>query len=107
MVLSSRKTDLNLEDDAGSSAHVVMRGRIVCDDLAFVRAALVHGCGIGYLSPYVAEADVAAGALVRVLPRWSCPISSFWAVWPGGRKLPRRVSAFLDILVESLEGRTL
>jgi DNA-binding transcriptional LysR family regulator len=104
MVLYSRKTDLILEDDAGSSAHIAMRGRIMCDDLAFVRGALVSGCGIGYLPPYFAAPDVASGALVRVLPRWSSPISNLWAVWPGGRQLPRRVAAFVDVLVESVKG---
>jgi DNA-binding transcriptional LysR family regulator len=107
MVVYSRKTDLILKDDGGAAtAQVFMRGRIICDDLAFVRAALVNGSGIGYLPPYFAEADVATGALVRVLPRWSSPLSNLWAVWVGGRKLPRRISAFLDFLLESLKGRT-
>ena len=108
MVLYSRKTDLVLEDDAGAaSVHVFMRGRILCDDLAFLRAALVNGAGIGYLPPYFAEAEVATGNLVRVLPRWSSQISTLWAVWAGGRQLPRRVAVFLDFLVESLKGRTI
>lgn len=107
MVLYSRKTDLVLKDEAGSTVHVFMRGRILCDDLAFLRAALVNGAGIGYLPPYFAEAELATGNLVRVLPRWSSQISTLWAVWTGGRQLPRRVAVFLDFLVESLKGRTI
>lgn len=38
-----------------------MRGRILCDDLAFLRGPLVNGAGIGYLPPYFAEAEVATG----------------------------------------------
>jgi DNA-binding transcriptional LysR family regulator len=108
MVLYSRKTELLLEEEGtGAKANLVMRGRIVCDDLAFVRAAIINGCGIGYLSPYVAESDLAAGTVVRILPRWNCHISTLWAIWPGPRQLPRRVSAFLDILMEAVQGRAL
>jgi len=99
-------TELRLEGD-GPAATIVTRGRIVCDDMAFVRAALVNGCGIGYLDAPFAESDVAAGKLVRILPRWSSPISNLWAVWPGARQLPRKVAAFLDLVVETLQTRSI
>jgi DNA-binding transcriptional LysR family regulator len=108
MVVYTRKTDLPLEKEGGGdNAVVYMKGRITCDDLAFVHAALVQGCGIAYLPPSVAAADVSAGKLVRVLPKWSSQISHLWAVWPSGRQVPRKVSVFLDFVVEALKQRSL
>jgi len=101
-VVYKAATSFRLE--RGDTSMVVKtRGRIVCDDFTFQRAALVNGCGIGVLGAYRAEPDVAAGRLVRVLPRWSSPISQLWAVWPGARQLPRKVAAFLEIVVETLK----
>jgi DNA-binding transcriptional LysR family regulator len=87
---------------ADRSVQVVTRGRIACDDMGFVRAAVGRGLGLGYLSPHFANNEVAAGRLVRVLPQWSCHISDLWAVWPGGHKLPRNATAFLGVLRETL-----
>jgi DNA-binding transcriptional LysR family regulator len=91
----------------GETVEVAHRGRLACDDFGFVRDALVEGCGIGYLLPHLAEEDVAAGRLVRVMPKWRTPTDTCWAVWPGPRKLPRKVSAFLDAVVAALEARGL
>jgi DNA-binding transcriptional LysR family regulator len=89
-------------EGGGPPTTITTRGRIECNGFAFLRAALVNGCGLGLLEPSEAEATVAAGKLVRVLPRWSCPVSNLWAVWPGARQPPRKVSAFLDVVVEAL-----
>jgi DNA-binding transcriptional LysR family regulator len=53
----------------------------------------------------VADADVAAGRLVRVLPRWSTQSGYLWLVRPGARVVPRKVSVFVDFLLESLRVR--
>ena len=98
--------ELRLEGPDATTV-VKPKGRILCDNMAFQRAALVRGCGIGALPPYLTMAEVAAGQLVRVLPKWSFPVSHLWAVWPGSRKVPRKVSAFLDIVVETLDARPL
>jgi DNA-binding transcriptional LysR family regulator len=103
VVFSRQKTD-RMESDEGT-VEVVQRGRMTCDDFGFMRDALVQGCGIGYLPPHMAEADIAAGRLVRVLPKWRLPPNPCWAVWPGTRQLPRKVSAFLEMVVAGLAVR--
>jgi DNA-binding transcriptional LysR family regulator len=100
-VVYRRKTDLLLENGRQKTS-VTTRGRITCDDFTFLRAALVNGCGIGYLGAYQAEEDITAGRLVRVLPDWTSPISSLWALWPGPRELSRRAGAFLDSVLDTL-----
>ncbi|MDC0667851.1 LysR family transcriptional regulator [Nannocystis radixulma] len=77
-------------------------GAIVCDDMTFARQALRAGAGIGILPNFFADADVAAGLLVRVLPRWSIRSGALWLLCAGSRHLPRKVTAFREFVVEAL-----
>jgi DNA-binding transcriptional LysR family regulator len=80
------------------------RERILCDDLLFVRDALRAGAGIGVLPTFVAEPEVAAGALVRVLPRVERTIGHLHVVTPPAKHVPARVSAFRELVVDVLGG---
>jgi DNA-binding transcriptional LysR family regulator len=100
-VVFSRNPTFPLEN-GGERAHVVSRGRIACDTMSFVHEAARNGCGLAYLPIDVAAPYVAAGRLVRVLPRWTSPSSTLWAVWPGGRKPDRKVSAFVAVVLAKL-----
>jgi DNA-binding transcriptional LysR family regulator len=80
--------------------------RIVCDDLLFVRDAVRAGVGIGLLPTFVAEPDVLAGSLVRVLPRFERPAGSLYIVTPAAKHVPGKVAAFRDLVLEMLKTRT-
>jgi DNA-binding transcriptional LysR family regulator len=80
--------------------------RIVCDDLLFVRDAVRSGAGIGLLPTFVAEADVLSGALVRILPRFERPAGSLYIVTPAAKHVPRKVTAFRELVLEILKTRT-
>lgn len=84
---------------------VPAQGRIICDDMFFVAAAVRAGAGIGYLPTYLAEPDVLSGQLVRVLPRWDLRSGSLWFVSPGARHIPRppKLIAFRDFMIEALK----
>ena len=58
----------------------------------------VDGHGIVGLPEVMAEAQVAAGKLVRVLPEWKLPDLPVWAVISGRQLLPTKTRAFLDAL---------
>ncbi len=79
--------------------------RIVCDDLLFVRDAVRSGAGIGLLPTFVAEADVLAGRLVRVLPRFERPAGHLHIVTPAAKHVPRKVAAFRELVLELLRTR--
>lgn len=49
-----------------------------------------------------AQAYVQNRQLVRVLPEWSLPVVTAWAVFPGRRLMPTKTRAFLDFLEASL-----
>jgi len=82
-----------------------VRARIICDDLLFVRAALLAGSGLGTLPTFVAAPEVAAGRLVRVLPRFEKVAGTLHIVSPASRQPPRKVTAFRDLVLEVLRAR--
>ncbi|HEX9049808.1 MAG TPA: substrate binding domain-containing protein, partial [Anaeromyxobacter sp.] len=79
--------------------------RIVCDDLLFVRDAVRAGVGIGLLPTFVAEPDVIAGALVRIVPRFERPAGSLYVVTPSAKHVPGKVTAFRELVLELLRTR--
>lgn len=81
---------------AGSS------GRIECDDLLFLRDAVRAGAGLGLLPEFLAEPEVVAGTLVRVLPRLERNAGHLHVVTPAAKHVPRKVTAFRDLVVELL-----
>jgi DNA-binding transcriptional LysR family regulator len=82
------------------------RARIVADDLLFVRDAVRAGAGIGLLPTFVAEPEVLAGTLVRVVPRHERTVGHLHVVTPAAKQVPRKVAAFRDLVVELLRSRT-
>ncbi|WAS99341.1 LysR family transcriptional regulator [Nannocystis punicea] len=89
-------------DGPGEAFVLKPSGPIVCDDMSFARQALRAGVGLGILPNFYAEPDVAAGLLVRVLPRWTTQTGALWLMCAGGKHLPRKVSAFREFVIEAL-----
>lgn len=58
------------------------------------------GVGIAASSDLFADASVEKGELVRVLPEWSLPEATGWAVFPGRKLMPAKTRAFLDMMEE-------
>jgi len=90
----------------GKGAPPGSTGRIVCDDLLFVRDAIRFGGGLGFLPTFMAEPDVVAGTLVRVLPRLERPAGVLHLVTPAARHVPARVAAFRDLVTDLLRSRS-
>lgn len=82
-----------------------VRPRVTCRDPMFAREVLRAGAGVGALPSFLADADVAAGALVRVLPRWLVRTGSVHLVHAHGAHRPPTVSAFMELLLEMLRLR--
>jgi DNA-binding transcriptional LysR family regulator len=80
-------------------------GRIVCDDLLFVRDAVRAGAGIALLPTFIAGPDVVAGTLVRIMPRFERLAGYLHIVTPAAKHVPRKVSAFRDLVLELLRAR--
>jgi DNA-binding transcriptional LysR family regulator len=74
--------------------------------MAFTHAVIRAGGGIGFLPQWMAEEDVVAGRLVPVLPRHGQSSGHLYVVYPGGRHVPLKVTAFRDLLIEVLKSRS-
>ncbi len=70
--------------------------RFLTTDSAAALSAGLDGLGIIVLAEFVASHYLASGALVRVLPGWSCPSLPLQLVTPTTRKHAARVQAFMD-----------
>ncbi|MDP2313374.1 MAG: LysR family transcriptional regulator [Pseudomonadota bacterium] len=81
--------------------------RVSCDDTVCARELLRLGAGIGALPSFLADDDVATGALTRVMPRWVAVTGRVFLVHPVRKHVPARVTAFRDLLGELLRQRPL
>jgi DNA-binding transcriptional LysR family regulator len=82
---------------------VTVSGRLGGSDFAFIRAALRAGGGIGPLPAFLAGRDLADGSLVRVLSGWGQAAGTMYIVYPAAQHVPRKVTAFRDFVLESIE----
>ena len=67
---------------------VSVTARLTSDHYPFVLRAITSGVGIGVLPLFLCEAEVAAGALQRVLPEFAVPGTSVSLVHVSSRHLP-------------------
>lgn len=67
------------------------------NSLGLQLALSAQGLGIVGVSERFAAKLVAQGALTRVLPDWSLPLTTVWCVTAGRRLLPQRSKAFIDV----------
>jgi DNA-binding transcriptional LysR family regulator len=91
----------------GEDLTVQPQGRVVADDFLFVREAARAGAGVALIDSLFAAKDVAEGRLVSLLPRYSVSTAGLFIVYPASRHLPLKVSAFRDMLLETVKARTL
>ncbi len=76
--------------------------RLEVNDASVLRVAALAGMGLAWIPDFLCHADLAAGRLRRVLPDWSRDTPEIHAVFPGGRALTPKVSAFVEFLGERL-----
>ncbi|WP_306603437.1 LysR family transcriptional regulator [Azonexus sp.] len=62
------------------------------------------GAGIAAVPDYFAAPYVRQGSLRRVLPDWSLPAHTAWAVFPGRHLMPAKTRAFIEMLQAALAG---
>lgn len=62
------------------------------------------GAGITVVSSHFAVHDVRSGELVPVLPDWSLPDVTAWAVFPGRRLMPARTRVLLEGMAAQFSG---
>jgi len=79
-------------------------GRLSANSPEMLMRLARAGAGIAALPDGFAQAAVREGALRRVLPAWSLPSNTAWAVYPGRKLMPAKTRAFVDMLQLALRG---
>ncbi len=85
-----------------SQIDVQVSGRFVANSIRFLLQLAMLGMGIVAIDVALADPEVAAGRLVRVLPQWHPPAIPVHALTPG-RLLPAKTKLFLDYLAKHLQ----
>ncbi|WP_342619652.1 LysR family transcriptional regulator [Rhodoferax sp. GW822-FHT02A01] len=75
-----------------------VRGLLRSNNLSALLSAASADMGIAALPWYVAYESVQSGAVVPILSEWSLPSQEIHAVYPSPRRVPVKVSHFIDWL---------
>jgi DNA-binding transcriptional LysR family regulator len=78
---------------------VQFQSSITANTALATRAMALAGCAT-ILPDFVVRADVVAGRLVHLLPKWRLPSAAVHAVYPATRHRPQKVRAFVAALTE-------
>ncbi len=77
---------------------IKVNGPVCSDNGDILKAATVAGLGITLLPTFIVGADIKSGNLQQVLPDYSPPEISVYAVFPSHRYLSAKVRTFVDFL---------
>lgn len=87
-----------LDDGRGTVRQIAHRPRLRTEDLIMLRHAALAGCGVAELPPLLCRADLAAGTLVRVLPKWALPEMNLYVLFLSRAGMTPALRCFIDFL---------
>jgi DNA-binding transcriptional LysR family regulator len=77
---------------------VVPRAWLQANELSLLQRGVIDGLGIGLGEAVSFERELAEGIVQRVLPGYSMPGGTLYAVYPSARRVPLKVRVFLELL---------
>jgi len=98
----SERQGWHLQEEDGTWVRAQGQVRLRLDSAEGLRATALEGFGIALLPRLLVGADIAAGRLERVLPRFNHGQVPILALYPHKRLLEPRVRRFIDLLSEDL-----
>lgn len=87
----------------GEEATVVPTGPLFTNNGDIMIPLMIAGGGIAVLPDFIADEELIAGTLVRILTDWSLPQAYLHLLSPPSRLRPARVRALSDYLVDTLK----
>jgi DNA-binding transcriptional LysR family regulator len=82
----------------GQVLHLRPTGRLDCSDGQVLHDWCLQGMGVAWRSTWEVEREVASGALVALLEKFSAPANGIFAVFAQRKHLPLRVRLWIDFL---------
>jgi DNA-binding transcriptional LysR family regulator len=89
--------------DGKRRVEVRVTPRLTVNDLDVARDAAKAAVGIAWIPAFVCAADLRAGKLRQVLPRWRSEEAPLHVVYPTARHLSPKVAAFIELLRDRLQ----
>ncbi len=86
-------------DEIGNIVHHP-KGSFRTNDAEQIRAAVLANLGLAHTPGWMFEAELASGAVRRVLQQFEPRELPIYAVHPGGRRLTTKVRVFIDFVAE-------
>ena len=83
-------------------AEVHVTPRLTVNDFELMLDAARAGVGVAAMPWFIAEADVTAGRLKRVLPEWASAAAPVHALYPTARHLSPKVATFIALVAEKI-----
>jgi len=80
---------------------VKVEGQLTVNDIAVIKQAALNGVGIAFMPDDIAQPDIDAGKLVRVLADWTPPFPGYYLYYPSRRQQ----SPAFALLAEALRYR--
>lgn len=87
----------------GATTSVRIAPRLLSNNGDLLAAMAREGVGVLIQPDFLAEQDFASGALVEVLPGWTCGEFGLYILYPSREHLPNKVRVFVDFVVKNLE----
>ena len=81
----------------GETAEIDVKGTITLDEAGVAKAVVLEGLGIGCFMEQNVMAEIASGALLRLLEDWTPPFDGLSLYYPGRRNLSAAMKAFLAL----------
>lgn len=74
--------------------------RLALNEMPAIKQAVLLGLGIGFISEWFIEEEIASGALKPLLVPWCPPFGGLRLYYPGRRFVPARLRALIDLIHE-------
>jgi DNA-binding transcriptional LysR family regulator len=83
----------------GQTEAAPVRGPLRVNQYSAIKRAVLMGAGAARLPRYMVDAELLAGALVKLLPEYELITTPLWLVYPSRRHQPLRNRAFVDFVM--------
>ncbi|VEJ21423.1 LysR family transcriptional regulator [Neisseria animaloris] len=97
-------TNLNRSEwhfsNGGERHSLTLNNTVAGNDASVLLQTALNGAGIAMLPRYMLGKHLEQGTLQAVLPQWTLPEMTIYALYPSRRQLSRPVRLFLDFLVD-------
>lgn len=93
------RTEITLKHQPdGQSRTITISPRLYSDSIYAIRKAALAGMGVGLVSSWLVEEDLAAGRLQEPLPEWQAPPLPVWLTYPWASYYPARLRHFFSLI---------